>query len=161
MTFIWIGSLLSVLGWLFLFFGVGLESSSSILTRALVDVYRVTIASNVIYLGYLLILIGVVLNLQKSLIGSRPRSDSPKPPSEVLKPLSEPKVEISLEERADDGKRTLEQAFERTFNKTATVRPDGSVRIFTEGVAFLDFQDADQAWEYCIDHFYNQPGQPQ
>jgi len=147
MAFIWIGSLISVLGWLFLILGVGLESGSSVLTRSLVDVHRVTIASNVIYLGYFLILIGLALNLQKRLT--------------VAKPLSEPEAKFSVEERATDDNRSLERAFQREFNKTVNVRADGSVRVFTGVGAFLDFRDADEAWEYCIDHFYNPPAQPQ
>ena len=73
MAFIWIGSLISILGWLFLILGVGLESGSSVLTRSLVDVHRVSIASNVIYLGYFLVLIGLVLNLQKRLTVAKPK----------------------------------------------------------------------------------------
>ena len=147
MTFIWIGSLIAILGWLFLLLGVGLDSGSSILTRSLVDVHRVAIASNVVSLGYFLILVGLVLNLQKRLTAS--------------KPMSMPEVDFSVEERVDDNDRELEKAFQREFKKTAKVMADGSVRVFTGGGAFLNFQDADEAWEYCIDHFYNPPAQPQ
>jgi len=147
MTFIWIGSLVAILGGVFLWLGVGLDSGSSILTRSLVDVHRVAIASNVVYLGYFLILVGLVLNLQKRLTAS--------------KPMSMPEVDFSVEERVDDNDRELEKAFQREFKKTAKVMADGSVKVFTGGGAFLDFQDADEAWEYCIDHFYNPPAQPQ
>ena len=122
------------------------HSGSSVLTRSLVDVHRVTIASNVIYLGYFLILIGLVLNLQKRLT--------------IAKPLSEPEVKFSVEERATDDSLSLERAFQREFNMTVTVRADGSVRVFIGVGAFLDFRDADEAWEYCVDHFYSPPAQP-
>ena len=147
MTFIWIGSLVAVLGWLFLLLGVGLDSGSSVLTRSLVDVHRVAIASNVVYLGYFLILVGLVLNLQKRLTAS--------------KPLSTPEIEFAVEKRPSDDDLVLEQAFQREFNKKAHVKADGSVRVFTKDDAFLDFRGADEAWEYCIDYFYNPPAQPQ
>ena len=57
------------------------------------------IASNVIYLGYFLVLIGLALNLQKRFT--------------VAKPLSEPEVKFSVEERATDDNRSLERAFQR------------------------------------------------
>ena len=139
MAFIWIGSLVSVLGWLFLALGVGLDSNSSVLTRSLVDVHRLTIASNVIYLGYFLILVGLVLNLQKRFV--------------ALNSIKEPQVEFTVEGQSNQDTRALEQAFKDTFSKTATIRPPGSVRIDTDGKN-LEFKDADEAWEYCIDHFY-------
>ena len=36
------------------------------------------------------------------------------------------------------------------FNKTVNVRADGSVRVFTGIGAFLDFRDADEAWEIAL-----------
>jgi hypothetical protein len=59
------GVLVTVGGWLFLVFGVRADTGLSVqgLGLAVVNLHLLTIASNVIYLGYFLILIGVLLEL--------------------------------------------------------------------------------------------------
>ena len=139
MPFIFIGALASVVGWFLFLSGLGLESNA--LTRTLVSVHFGSLASNIINFGYFLMLVGLVQRLRKYLTQGLSEFDE--------------QGEISVEDHREKERLLLEQAFKSTFNKSAIIRPDRSVRIFTEECV-LDFQSAEAAWEYCTDHFYLQ-----
>jgi hypothetical protein len=147
MIFIALGSAVTIGGWLFLLLGVGTDAGSLspiIGIKSVVNLHLLTIASNVIYLGYFLISIGVLLeamnrvgyplfrladsaSFEPALEGGAPnRSAAPNRAIAFEPSGAEQAVEVS-----DQVRDAIRNEFKADFGKEVAVGQDGSITLKT------------------------------
>lgn len=137
------GIVVAAAGWIFLLFGVGVDVSGG-LTRSVVNLHSLSIASNVIYLGYVMTVVGTILELPERLWSKArelkppvPEFATPKESFDPNNPIFDPFSDLPPGARV-----------ERHFRRRVAFLQDGSVFGETDqGPArFKSFKD----WQRAI-----------
>lgn len=139
MQLIVLGVAVAGAGWLFLLLGVSVSGGP--LAASVVNMHKLSIASNAINLGYVLCIVGAILELPRRFARERLQSSGDEKRDE---PIAEESIDWS----------NVEREFERTFDAKARVHSNGSVSL-TKGSSEFEFESVDEAWQHCLKHFYS------
>jgi hypothetical protein len=167
MWFVGTGLLISVFGWAYLLLGVSAESTNSLFARPEATAHTVAIITNIINFGYALCVFGGIWEVVKrtnhkiaqrtevdlvpqTITPARPAIEKPSPRPQPAQPPEKqrPKQAVETLDWSD-----AEEAFRNTFGVQARI-VNGNVTLM-KGRGRLDFETVEQAWQYCITHFYN------
>ena len=144
MQLVAIGVCIAAGGWIFLLagVGVGVPSEGALGTpSSVVNLHGLSIASNLIYLGYFFVLIGVLNQLlAKPKVEQQPAAAAHDPAPRVAEPAT-PRFSEEVREQ-------IKRQFKERYKKNVHVEPDGSVRV----LGFMgdqSFSTIEEAQTYC------------
>jgi hypothetical protein len=160
------GVAISIVGWIVLLVASSMEpTGSSLFARPDANVPLLAIASSVINLGYAVAIFGAVWELPRrvsnALLGrsatesiEEPAPETERSGASSSKPLTPDSfAEGPASEPVDDVWSEVRSEFERHFRVKARVHPNGRIILLKDSREF-GFDTVDQAWDYCLKHFY-------
>jgi hypothetical protein len=148
-----VGNLLVVLGvaaaafgWFFLLGGVSIGTG---LGTTVVNMHLLSIANNVIGLGYALVIAGLLVRLigvQSTSEAAATISPTPRTRDEGASVGHEVEDAGNPKKSSQEMRKKIENAFQSRLNATVLVKPDGSVTVY-KLLGSKTFQTPEEAWK--------------